>query len=284
MAIDNFKPEMWASELIVALRKTLVYASPDITNHDYEGLIEQAGDTVHISSIGDVTVFDYNKGDTLTYTDVDDAGLTITISQKKAFAKKLDDVDKAQALNGGAVMAQIMQNAAYNLADIVDQYIASFYTQTQAANVLPAVTDLSAAGTAYDTLVDLGVMLDEANVPTEGRYAVIPPWFHGVIRKDPNFINANKSADGGEALHNGIVGEAAGFSLRKSNNTPVPGAGTNVIQGGVSMAVSFAQQLAEVEALRLQTTFADAVRGLHLYGANVVRPDALACVTVTRPS
>jgi N4-gp56 family major capsid protein len=282
MAIDNFKPEMWSSELLVALRKTLVFAGPGVVNHDYEGEIQQAGDTVHISSVGDVAISDYTKGATLTYTDVDDAGTVLVVDQAKSFAKKLDDVDAAQSLNSGRVMAQIMQNAAYNLSDATDQYVASLYTQISSGNVLTAVTDFSASGTAYNTLVNLGVKLDEANVPSEGRYVIVPPWYYALLLKDPNFINAEKSGSTAP-LRNGAVGQAAGFDVMKSNNCQQPSAGTTyVVQAGTPMALSFANQIVKTEALRLQTTFADAVRGLHVYGAKVIYPDGLACVTCTR--
>lgn len=281
MAITHFKPEMWAAELIVQLRKSLVFAGPGVCNHDYEGEIQQAGDTVHISSVGGVTVSDY--AGTVTYEEIDDAGLTLVVDQKKYFGKKLDDVDAAQSLNGGRVMAQIMSNAAYALSDVADQYVASFYTQISSANVLPAA-DFN-AGTppnAYDLLVDLDVALDEANVPTEGRFAIVPPWYYGLLQKDPNFINANKSADGGQALRNGVVGRASGFDVMESNNTASPAQFENVIMAGTPMALSFANQIVKTEALRDPDAFADRVRGLHVYGAKVVYPDALACVTVTR--
>jgi N4-gp56 family major capsid protein len=282
MAIDNFKPEMWASELLVALRKTLVFASPMVVNHDYEGEIQQGGDTVHISSVGDVAVSDYTKDSDLTFTPVDDAGTALVVDQMKYFAKTLDDVDAAQSVNGGRIMAQIMQNAAYNLSDVTDQYVASLYTQVSAANVLTAVTDFSPAGTAYNTLVDLGTKLDEANVPSEGRYAIVPPWFHARLRKDPNFINAEKSGST-EPLINGVVGHAAGFQISKSNNCQQPSAGTTyVIQAGTPMAISFANQIVKTAAGSMEKRFNDYVKGLHVYGAKVIYPDGLAYVVGTR--
>lgn len=293
MAIRHFKPEIWNAELIVQLRKSLVFAGPDVVNHDYEGDIAEAGDTVHISSVGDVTVGDY--AGTVTYDDVDDAGDVLVIDQKKFWGKTISDIDKAQALNGGAVVAQIMSQAAYRLADTADQYVASLYTQIASANVLTAVTDLTSSGAlttadqigeaCYDLLVNLGVVLDEANVPEEGRYVVVPPWFHGTLRKAHAFINIEKAADGGAALRNGTVGQAAGFDILKSNNCFQPSAGsTYVVQAGTPMATTFANQIIKTEALRDKDTFDDYLRGLHVYGAKVIRPDALACVTVTRPT
>ena len=283
MTFNHYKPEVWAAEFIVQLRKLLVYAGPQIVNHDYEGDIQQHGDTVHISGMGAVTVGDYTG--TVTYQDVDDTGTTLVIDQQKYFGVKVKDVDKAQALNGGAAVAQIMQNAAYALSDAADQFVAAKYTDISAGNVLPAVTDFTTdKGTAYDTLVDLGVLLDEVNVPTEGRYAVVPPWYHGILRKDPNFINASKSGST-RPLLNGEVGEAAGFIILKSNNVPQPSPGsTYVVQAGTPMAVSFANQLVENEALRDPDAFTDRLRGLHVYGGKTVYPDGNVCVTCTRPS
>jgi N4-gp56 family major capsid protein len=283
VTFQHYKPEIWAAEFIVQLRKQLVYAGPQIVNHDYEGEISQAGDTVHITAMGDVTVSDYDEDIDLTYEDVPDAGLNLVIDQQKSYAVAVKDIDKAQALNGGRAVAQLMSQAAYRMSDKADQFVANKYTDIAAGNILTAVTDFSNAGTAYNTLVDLGVVLDEADVPTEGRYAVGPPWYHGILRKDPNFINANKSGST-RPLLNGEVGEAAGFVILKSNNVPQPSAGsTYVVQAGTPMAISFANQLVENEALRDQKRFRDLLRGLHVYGGKVTYPDGLACVTCTRP-
>lgn len=281
MTINNFKQEVWSAVLLVALRKSLVYAGPGVVNRDYEGEIKQAGDTVHISSVGDVTIFDYNIGDSINYEDVSDAGLTLTVDQKKAFAKKIDDIDRAQSINGGAVMQQTMQQAAYRLRDRADQYVAGLYTSVQAANNLGS-SSVTSGDQAYDALVDLKVKLGEANVPTEGRYVIVPEWYHGLLLKNTNFINAEKAADNGQALRNGFVGKAAGFDILVSNNAPNPTGDDFVVQAGIPGAISYAEQIVETEALRLQNTFADAVRGLHVYGARLIRPDAIAVLTASR--
>jgi N4-gp56 family major capsid protein len=293
VSIEHFRAEIWSANLLVPLRDKLVFAGPQIVNHNYEGDIQEAGDTVHVSQIGDVETFTYHKGDTFDYTDVDDAGTTLVVDQSDAFAKKLDNVDAAQSQNGGQVMAAIMQNAAYTLSKDADGYVASLYTGIAAGNILDPVTDLTNGGAntpdqvgeaCYDLLVDLGVLLDEANAPDEGRYCVIPPWFHGCIKKAHAFINAEKYGSN-TVLLNGEVGQAAGFALLKSNRTAVPSAGTNFIQAGTPMAISFASQIVKTTAISpLPGTFADAVQGLHVYGAKIFYPDGLAGVTVTRPS
>ncbi|MFC4006634.1 hypothetical protein ACFOY2_05340 [Nonomuraea purpurea] len=275
MAITRFRPEIWSANLLVALRKALVYAGPGIVNRDYEGEISEAGDTVRITSISDPTIATYTPNQTsITPEELTDAQRTLVIDQCKYFAFKVDDVDARQAR--GNVIPEAISRAAYKLADVVDQYVASLYTGVATANALGTVT--VAAGTptdAYDKiLVPLKVKLDEANVPTMGRYVVIPPWLHGRLLLDGRFIKLNESGTE-EGLRNGQVGRAAGFDILVSNNTPVPGANQSIVQGGVDMAISFAEQINKTEAYRPEAGFSDAIKGLALYGAKLVRPDCI---------
>jgi hypothetical protein len=273
-----FKPEIWAAQALTSLRKTLVYAGPGVVNHDYEGEIKKVGDTVHIKMIGDVTVRTYSTGDTITYEDVPDAEMALKVDQSDYFAFKVDDIDRAQA---GDEMAQRTDNAAYKMSAKVDSYVAGFYTQAQSANVIDT-TAITTGDAAYDALVDLKVVLDEADVEPGGRYVIVPSWYHGLLLKNDNFVNAEKAADGGQALRNGQVGRAAGFDIMMSNNVPIITGDDYAVTAGVNGAISFADQVSEMETLRLQTTFASAVRGLHLYGAKVVRPDAMAVLKASR--
>ena len=288
MAITRFRPEIWSANLLVALRKALVYAGPGVVNRDYEGEIANAGDTVRITSISDPTIGTYTPNSTtITPEELNDAQRTLVIDQAKYWAFKVDDVDARQAL--GSVIPEAISRAAYKLADVVDQYVASLYTGIQAANVVTAVTIDTSAPTSWsaeatkaynDVLVPLKVKLDEANVPTEGRYCIIPPVFHGVLLRDDRFVRMD-AAGTTEGLRNGLVGRASGFDILMSNNTPSPGAGQNVVTAGVDMAISFAEQINKTEAYRPESSFSDAVKGLALYGAKLIRPDALASCTIT---
>jgi hypothetical protein len=277
MAIDAFKPEVWAAELLVALEKSLVYAAEGCVNRDYEGDISQFGDTVHITSLADPTIGTYTAHTDITVEDVDDADATLVINQSKYFAFEVDDIEKRQAR--GDVMTEHARKAAYKLRDVADQHVAGLMaTGVSAGNVIAEQT-ISASSTikAYDVLVDLGVLLDEDNVPSEDRFVVVTPKFHGLLLKDSRFIAAG-DASGAEARANGKIGEAAGFSVRKSNNAPDgPGAGAGkLVIAGSKMATTYAEQIAKTEGFRLEKRFADGVKGLHLYGSKIVRPTALA--------
>lgn len=278
MSINNFKPEIWSALMLEALRNALVYAQPQIVNSDYEGEISSQGQSVHITTVGDPTIFDYDPGDTINYEDIETSGTDLVIDQGKGFAFKIDDVDKVQALMNP--MTKMAQNAAYGLRDKADAYVASLYTGVASANVVGstgAPIDIHTAYTdAYSkVLVPLRTKMNRANVPKEGRYVVASPEFTGAMLNDDRFVKVDASGTE-QGLRNGIVGRAAGFDVLESNNTPNPTGDTQVIQAGYPGAITYADQILETEALRLQSTIADAIRGLHVYGAKLLRPTGIA--------
>lgn len=282
MAITNFKPQIWSARLLVAWRKALVYGGPMVVNRDYEGDIADAGDVVKITSISDPTIADYvANSTTITPEELTDAQRNLVIDQSKYWAFKVDDVDKRQAK--GNVMPEAMSRAAYKLADTADQYVAGLYTGVAAGNNLGTVPVVAATPEdAYDdVLVPLKVVLDEADVPTVGRYCVVPAWFHGRLLRDDRFVSADKAGTT-EGLRNGFVGRAAGFDIMMSNNCPNPTGDDYVVQAGVNAAISFAEQINKTEAYRPESSFSDAVKGLALYGAKLVRPDGIAIATASQ--
>lgn len=303
MSVNNFKPAIWSKVILAALQKKLVFGSPMVVNSDYEGEISGPGNTVHITQFGDPTVSDYQSGGTLTYEPLNDAGETLLIDQAKSFSFAIDDVDRRQA--AGDMQAYLETRAAYRLADTADQFIASLYTGVATANVLgstgapltPQPYSLGGTGTWHpadfwtQVLEPLKVILDEANVPEDGRYIVVPPWAHSLVSQTQGFVSETDSAGNATpTMQRGFMGSISGFgNVLKSNNVPQPvagGAGTGVwaIQAGHPMGITFGEQIAETEALRLQSTFADGVRGLHVYGAKMTRPDTIAVAYVQRPT
>lgn len=277
MAISAFIPEVWSTALLEGLKKTLVYGG--ITNRDYEGEISNSGDTVRITSISRPTVGNYTPGSTTIVPEqLVDSQRTLIIDQCKYWAFEVDDVDARQA--AGDLIGPATREAAFALADVVDQYIAGLYTGIQSANAVGTVTIDGTTGNEWtkvwdDILVPLSVVLDEANVPREGRFAVIPPWIQGALVRDDRFVRLDASGSP-EALRNGQVGRAAGFDILLSNNCPAPAADQHVIIAGNTSAITFAEQISKVEAYRPESSFSDAVKGLALYGAKLVRPDSLA--------
>ena len=283
MAVDTFIPEIWSAELLTALEADYVLAAPGKINRDYEGDIAQAGDTVHIGSISDPTVSNYVKNvtvispQTLTTTDQ-----TLLIDQSKYFAFEVDDVDARQALDGGKLLTTAAQRAAIKMQEIADTFVGTLMV-AGAGTILTAM-DVDTSAKAFQTLLRLKVALDRANVPQTGRWVAVSPEFHALLVGDNRFLDASASGST-DALRNGNVGYALGFAISVSTNLPAGTAGTlpevsSYIIAGHSMATTFADQISKTEAYRPQDSFSDAVKGLHLYGAKVVRPEALAAIDV----
>lgn len=286
MAITNFIPKLWASAVQVPFERSLVFGQPTVANRQYEGEIRNQGDTVNIASISDPTIKTYDKSKDLEIEDLSDAQLQLLIDQGDFFAFRVNDVDKVQA--AGDFEGPATQRAGFGMKDAVDKYIASLFNQSVAnggpiqANRLGNVdvwngigsgpTDSQATG--YGVLVDLGKQLNKSDVPTDGRYAIIDPDFLAVLQFDPRFSRVDASGSS-ETLRNGIVGRAAGFDILLSNNT-VKAADRSLVVAGIPEALSFANQLTQVEALRSESRFADIIRGLNVYGAKITHPDGLA--------
>jgi N4-gp56 family major capsid protein len=291
MAVDLFIPKVWAAELLTALDKTLVAGQSGVTNRNYEGEIANFGDTVHIGSLSNPTISDYVKNTTVinpqTLSTTDQ---TLVVDQAKYFAFEVDDVDARQVRDGGVLMTRAAQQAAYGLAEATDTFLLTKMT-TGATNIVPA-TDVSTAtpGGAYAVVLKLKLLLDKQNVPQDGRFLLVSPDFYAVLLSDQRFIDAAQYGST-SPIQNGEVGRVLGFAVIVSNNIPQGTAGTaatppamgefsNFVVAGHSMATTFAEQISKVEAYRPESAFSDAIKGLHLYGAKVVRGEALAVCDV----
>lgn len=288
MAVDTFIPEVWAAELLVALEEHHVFAQDGVTNRDYEGEVSAFGDTVHIGTLADPTIDDYVKNVTVidpeTLTTTDD---TLLIDQSKYFAFEVDDVDARQVRDSGQLLSKAAMRSAIGLRDLVDTFVGTSMT-TDAGTVLTpealSATDPAAHNEAFRILRRLRMELNKQNVPTDNRFAVISPEFEAVILGDNRFIDASKYGTN-TPIMNGEIGRAIGFRILVSNNLPEGTAGTppavsNFVVAGHPIATTFAEQINKVEAYRPDNSFSDAIKGLHLYGSKVARPEALAVIDV----
>ena len=153
---------------------------------------------------------------------------------------------------------------------------------------LPGATDATpAAGDTYPlTLIArMARLLDQQNVDTNGRWLVLDPVFIEVLKdEDSRLFNADF---GGTGLQNGLIlNNVHGFKVYMSNNLPSAGTGSSfaganstsnfgVIVAGHESAVATAEQINKTETYRDPDSFADIVRGMHLYGRKILRPEAI---------
>lgn len=274
MSVNNFIPTIWSARMLANLDKKLVFGN--CVNREYEGEIKSQGDKVKVNRIGPVTIKDYT-GTLDEPEELDSTQVELVIDQAKYFNFKVDDVDAAQA--NVKLVDKGMERAAYGMADVIDTHIASFTAKAGIKVGSDSSPILITVVNAYDALVDLGVALDEENVTKQGRFAVLPPWYLGLLSKDPRFTKEYK------ILENGLVDGAtvSGFTLWESNNV-VKTNDKYSIMAGTELGIAYAGQVAELEAYRPEKSFADAVKGLWVYGAEVFEPKALCNMTVTKPS
>lgn len=282
MAVSTFIPAVWSRSLLVNLHKSLVFGQPAVINRDYEGDISGFGSSVKIHNIGPITVSDYTVNTDLTAPEaLTDNETVLTIDRQKAFNFQIDDVDNAQTQP--KLMEGAMFEAAYALGNEADAYLGSLYTQAGITTGFGSTGTpiVPTASTAYEYLADAYTALDEANAPTQGRWCVVPPWFHGLLRKDQRFVSYG-TQENRLTLQNGNIGEAAGFQVFVSNNVANTSGTKYRIMFGHPSAWSLANQVQKVEAFRMEKRFADAVKGLHVYGAKVVRPTILGAMCASK--
>jgi hypothetical protein len=139
-------------------------------------------------------------------------------------------------------------------------------------------------------ILDMGLCLDEQNVPEDGRWLTLPAWMASLIKRS-DLKQAYLTGDSVTPLRNGKLGMIDRFTLYVSNNLGttadlgadglVGGTSTNAdstawnIMAGTRDAISFASQITQVETLRSQSTFGNIMRGLNVYGYKVTKPEAL---------
>jgi len=152
---------------------------------------------------------------------------------------------------------------------------------------LPGTQTLSTSITSPLTVIArMARQMDTANVDSRGRWLVVDPVFMEILKdEDSRLLNSDY---GGSGLQNGLaVNNLHGFRVYVSNNLPAKGTGPGtagagaqddnygVILAGQEDAVASAEQINKVENYRDPDSFADIVRGMHLYGRKILRPQAL---------
>jgi hypothetical protein len=301
----TFIPEIWSGKLLEKFYDATIFGA--ICNTDYEGEIKNQGDTIKIRQRPDITIRTYEPDGELTLERPNAAVTEFTIDYAKYFAVVLDDIYEVQA--DMDMMSMWAQDASEAMKINID-------TAVLATNVLGACAAANRGATAgrksadinlgvttaplpivardpgagekevIDLIVDMGLVLDEQNIPESGRWLVLPPWLGAKIKKS-ELRDASVSGDGMSMLRNGRIGSIDRFTLYMSNLLPAGtagglAAGETAIFAGHNLATCFASQLTKVETVRSERTFGDVMRGLQVYGVKVLNPVGLAQAIVTK--
>tara|TARA_R110002012_G_scaffold16173_4_gene62897 strand:- start:1679 stop:2668 length:990 start_codon:yes stop_codon:yes gene_type:complete len=290
-----FLPKVYSKQVLNFFRKASVAEA--ITNTDYAGEIASFGDTVRIIKEPTITVDQYERGQAITATKLTDQEVTLIIDIANAFKFIVDDIETNMSHVNFRDVAT--SSAAYALRDAFDSgVIASMFSGVSASSpnhILGSdnATDLAAGtfdGTGnldigfasgehdpIDVLGHMARLLDEQNVPEEGRWFLASPDFYEVLASSSSKLLSVDYNAGQGSIRNGLVssGLLRGFNMYKSNNiADTSNAAGKCLAGHISSTAT-AQTITNTEVLRDPDSFGDIVRGLHVYGAKVLRGEAL---------
>tara|TARA_R100000426_G_scaffold63229_1_gene44190 strand:+ start:1802 stop:2779 length:978 start_codon:yes stop_codon:yes gene_type:complete len=302
----NFTPEIFSQKVLKFFRRASVVE--DITNTDYAGEIENFGDTVRIIKEPVVTVSSYTRGSVVNAQDLADDQITMVVDNANAFAFKIDDIEErhshvnfeALATSSGAfalkrkydanVLQAISDGAGIAGAD--DASLSGGLTTTNSAlGTASSPINVETDDAGINLMLLMARTLDDQSVPEENRWFVAPPIFYEKMFQAGNKIaEVQVTGDASSPLRNGLVmnGTLAGFRCYKStalNSTAgtdqvtltgvATDASENIILAGHMSSTSTASHIAKTEVVRSTESFSDVIRGLHVFGRKVLRPEAV---------
>ena len=287
-----FLPAIYSKQGLNFFRKASVAEA--ITNTDYSGEIAAYGDSVRIIKEPTIQVYQYERGADVTQTKLTDQETTLVVDTDNAFKFIVDDIESNMShVNWREIAAS---SAAYSLKDAFDENVLSKIAAGLSASapdhILGADAAVGSGGIGETTAsIDLGTasevdpldlmarmarLLDEQNVPEEGRWFVASPDFYEELSQtDSKLLSVDFNAGQG-SIRNGLIssGKLRGFSMYKSNNLPATATATGRVLCGHMSAVATAQTIVNTEVIRDPSSFGDIVRGLHVHGVKVLRPEA----------
>jgi len=290
----NFTPEIFSQKVLKFFRRASVVE--DITNTDYAGEIENYGDTVRIIKEPTITVSAYSRGAVVNPQDLADDQITMVVDQANAFAFKIDDIEERQshvnfealATSSGAfsLKRKYDANVLQAMADGAGNTGTDFGTAASPINIYTASTK---GDSAVNMMLAMARALDDESIPEENRFFVAPPAFYeALFGAGAKFAEVQVTGDATSPLRNGLVmqGNIAGMNCYKS--TALNNSGTDVVTitsqdttndfvvlAGHMSSTATASHIAKTEVVRSTDTFSDIVRGLHVFGRKVLRPEAL---------
>ncbi|WP_049041139.1 hypothetical protein [Clostridium sporogenes] len=260
MSVNNFKATLWEGALLANFHSVSVADAVSTKPTKIQG------NKVIFNRVGAGAIKDYEGS--ISWDEINTTPIEMTFDKKKYFAFSLDDCDKVQ------LVADVMgATTAEHAAVLAETYDKDFYTTLVSG--VKSTNKIGSASTKkdvspvniYDYIVDLGTILSKNKVPKTDRYVTVDAEILGLLSKDRRFT------PNPVVLQNGIVEGQVINGLKVVCTEEKP---ANQIVAHYKGAIGATKQLDEMEAMRLQNSFADGVRGLCMYGSKVLREDAIA--------
>ena len=271
----NFTPEIFSQKVLKFFRRASV--AEDITNTDYAGEIENFGDTVRIIKEPTITVSSYARGSVVNPQDLADDQTTMVVDQANAFAFKIDDIEERQSHVNFEALAT--SSGAYSLkrkydANVLQAMADGAGNTGTSVGTAASPIDITGSGNedaAVNLIMTMARILDDQTVPEENRWFVAPPIFYeNAFKAGAKFAEVQVTGDGtykSTALNNSGTDVVTINSQDTTNDF--------VVLAGHMSSTATASHIAKTEVVRSTETFSDIVRGLHVFGRKVIRPEAI---------
>lgn len=265
MAVSNFIPTIWSAAILENFKAA--QAIIPTLNKQYEGEVAP-GNTVKITGITTPSVQDYSASRTLTIDALSDSTQSLVINQEKAISFKVDDVDRVQAAGS---FEPVTVDAGMALAEDAEAYVIA---QLKANGTSAGTGAITTAAAAFAAVVTLRQALGKAKIPAQNRYLIVSPEFAALLLAEGSKLTSVNTAGSDMELRNGVLGSLLGFTviehplLTHTSNRPAA-----IAYHGPSVA--FVGQIAKTEGGRMELAFADYIRALNVYGAKILRANAV---------
>lgn len=222
---DAFHPELWSDEVIATFKANLVLANL-VTNFNHVG---RKGDVINIPVPGRNTARKKAESTAITI-DADTAtNKAINIDQQAYSSYLIEDIVQVQGLD--SMRAHYVDDMGYALAQAVDTDLFTLYSGFQGGTQYiggDGETAWSASGSGNGTaLTDAGIRnmmqkLDDANVPQDNRYIVIPPVTKNTLLGLSRFTEQAFVGEGGgsNSIRSGRIGDVYGMGVYVSTQCP----------------------------------------------------------------
>lgn len=255
-------------------------------NTDYEGDIRNQGDRVTIRKTPTITTSGYSVGTTLNYEVPETNSTELRIDKGLYSAFRIDDIDRVQT--DIPLVSIFAKDAAENIKIEVDKEVLEYLSdqahasnQGATAGAISGDVDLGTAAApetitsvnAIDYIVSINQVLDEQNIPSEGRFVVLPAWYCALLKLG-DLRRADITGDGTGVIRNGMIGQVDRTTIYQNNNLYVTGGNTYVV-AGTKEASTFAAQITKTETVRIPDSFGEYWRTLFVFGRTVVQSAAL---------
>ena len=290
----TFIPEIWSTKVIANFIDSTVAGV--IANMDYEGEIRNKGDTVQIRTTPIGQIHTYTDYQTLEVDTPNAPVIQLDIDEGEYYNFDLSFLAKRQFDSN--YEDKWVEDATSRLKVRVDQRLL--------AKIMPDVSPQNRGATAgarskrfalgtsssgravtkdnlIDLVVNMGAVLDEANAPETDRFLIINPLL-GTLIKRSDLRDASVSGDMTSMLRNGRLGVLDRFTIYTSQNLVTSGSGASTIYSilaGHKYGTTFAMQLLHTDRVKPSESFSERMRGLQVWGAKVVKPEALCAAYVT---